>query len=73
MNSVHGNRTHGNDILKFFITKDFKNEFTEIDTYTGGGHVPAGTIWSIIVSVSTVKYHRQGETMFKTDDNGVFT
>ena len=43
MISVHGNYTHDNGIMKFSITKDFKNEFTEIDTYTGGSHLPAGT------------------------------
>ena len=31
-----------------------QNEFTEIDTFTRGGHMPAGPIWSIPgVSVST--------------------
>ena len=39
----------------FLLRKISQNEFTEIDTYTCGGHVPAGRLWSIWgVSVSTV-------------------
>ena len=41
-NSVHGNFTHGFGILKFFLLKEYKNEFIEIYTYIGGGQVPAG-------------------------------
>ena len=38
----------------FLLRKVSQNEFTEIDTYTCGGHVPAGRLWSIRgVSVST--------------------
>ena len=39
---------------KFSLRKVSQYEFTEIDTFIGGGHVPAGLFWSISgVSVST--------------------
>ena len=37
----------------FQFRKISQNEFTEIDTLTGGGHVPARPIWSIGVFVSS--------------------
>ena len=38
------------------LRKISQNEFTEIDTYTSGGHVPAGRLWPIPgVSVSTIR------------------
>ena len=38
----------------FSLRKISKNEFTEIDTYTGSGYVPDGRLWSVSgMSVST--------------------
>ena len=62
----------------FLLRKISQNEFTEIDTYTCGGHVPAGPFWPIRrVSVSTYRdnYYYVANlvfTVFKMDDNGIF-
>ena len=44
--------TNGIDISDFLLQNISQNEFTENNTYTGGGHVPALPIWSTGVSVS---------------------
>ena len=50
---VHGNFTYAIGILDFLLWNLSQYEFTEIDTFIGGGHVPAGLFWSIFgLSVS---------------------
>ena len=44
--------TNGIAILDFLLQNISQNEFTENNTYTGCGHVPALSIWSTGVSVS---------------------
>ena len=60
----------------FLLRNISQNEFTEIDTYTCGGHVPAERLWPIRgVSVSTYRVillQTVSLRCLKMDDNEVF-